>query len=360
MSDPLRQALVRAARQRLGASIAALVGGILLRAGGSMSTVRVELIFDACWIAAPLWLVTWGVISLRRLQRPSGPLDESLAYQAWGRAALGDAVGIVPWAMWSLVGFFTTLDADEPEFYGLVACGSGAVAFAVIHLLALPNALHRARIAASAHMEPPDPVRGGFVPLAFRHLASLRLLALVIALCSFVLPWIHDGPHESFHKQSRPCVQSDGTTRTASLVGVLAGVMGRPGSEMAWFGAGGVLLLAALAAWELRRSRWPSRPPWSQTRVFAAWGMTLLASVLPMFAWLMLMRLPHSVGVSMLIGGWISAAAFLANALLLLAFTPICLARALWRQAEAERMAALAERSEGVPRDPGSGGGETR
>lgn len=344
--DPVRQVFVRSAWQRLLASFVAVLGGFGIYGGMGIpsSPVFMAALHVGALLLAPRWLVVWSFVPLGEFLRASGPLSEVEVYACWGRVAVGDAFGLVPLAAYSLL-LLDVGPAEHAHLFGSLSSCVALGAFAVIHLLSLPNAIQRCQCAGSvAAPLPPSPQPADPVRMAFRRLAEARMISVLIGLASFILPWSHaDVLHTSF-PGGAAAPASPAPDATVSALGLLLDRVGSPRSQFVGLGAGGLLLLIVLASWEVRRSRWLVTIDWNHTRVFAAWGLILLAAGLPMLMWLgMLLAIRVERG-HLLLGGWVCCAALVATALCLLAFTPLMLMRALQRRAEANRQAELAQR----------------
>ncbi len=288
-----------------------------------------------------------GVIlisSMRSIAEVRAAGDDGLsamgAYRLWGRSAVVDAFGLIPYCIVCFSAFYSPVWRMDFAACLYIAC---AVACVGVHLFYLPLRLgHGLR-----HWTPSGCERDHGVPVGdpvratLGRIATRRSWALLAGLCAFGLPWAYADRVQGII----PGMGSSPRSGEGPVSGwaLLFSDRYRAGRAMAWIMLEGILLLVMISLWGWMRSRWPFALRLSNTRVFGSWILSLLPGVSALVMW----------GGALwgcwqarpiLAGLWLSIAGFAGAFLVSLAFAPLLLMRALRERSETEQKAALAER----------------
>ncbi|GEM_PF-6948844 len=325
--DRFRSALVSAARWKMGGAIVAGVGLAVgffqdtylgYQEGAPPAAVCGQSVVLGVSIAI---VFLWSLRCLAEARDGEVALTAMAAHRLWGRAAGGDAIGLLPWGVLACASFHR-FGAKPPLWAITVVTGlAGCVA---VHLLLLPRRLFRA-LEGWKPTEPEaiygapasDPIR-----IALGRVALWRLLGALLGLAAIALPWLYAEVLPLLGPQTEPVA----TPATGPLAGwqLLAGKGTQAATVFAWLLLSGVLVMLCVSWWEVRRARWPVAIRLLRARVFGAWVLSLIPCIPALVLWLGALLMFAQAG-PFLLGAWVSFAGFLVCAAATVLLPPVLL-----------------------------------
>ncbi len=288
-ADRFRSALVAAAKWRMACAVVAGAGLTLgffqdTYLGYQEGAPPAAVCGQSAVLGVAIAIVfLWSLRCLGEAREGEGALTAMAAHRLWGRAAGGDAVGLLPWGV-LVCASFHRFGARPPLW--AIAVVLGLVACLLVHLVLLPGRLFRAlegwkptEPEAAYGAPPSDAVR-----MALGRAARWRLVGALLGLAAPVLPWLYGealanlGPHTDPESASR-----------SGMVpgwGLLAGRGTQAATVFAWLLLSGVLVMLCVSWWEARRASWPIAIRLLRARVFGAWVLSLVPCVPALVLWL--------------------------------------------------------------------------
>lgn len=273
----------------------------------------------------------WSLRSLAEARAGEGPLTAMAAHRLWGRAAGGDAVGLLPWGVLVCASFHRFGPSLPtwaiPVLAGLVLC-------LVVHLVLLPRLLERdlegwtpTEVESSYGAPASDGVRR-----ALARVAAWRLLGALVGLGALALPWVHG---EALPNMG-PLAEHVTIPGSGPFAGwhLLAGQGTRAASVFAWLHLAGLLVLLSVSWWEMRRSRWPLAVRLLGGRVFGAWAVSLVPTLPALVLWIGSLAM-FAQARPFLAGAWLSLAGMTISTCATIVLPPLLLRRAVRRRIEA-------------------------
>lgn len=334
--DRFRGALARAAKWKIGSAILAGAG---LTVGFFQDTYLgyqegappAAVCGQSAVLGVAIAIVfLWSLRCLGELREDDAPLTAMAAHRLWGRAAGGDAVGLLPWGV-LVCASFHRFGARPP--YWAIAVVTGLAGCLAVHLLLLPRRLFRALTGwqptepESTHgASASDPVRK-----ALGRVAAWRVGGALLGLCSLGLPWVYGealanlGPHSDPESASR--------SGTISGLGLLADKGSQFATVFAWLLLSGVLVMLCVSWWELRRARWPVAIRLLRARVLGAWVLSLVPCIPALVLWLGALVM-FAQARPFLAGAWMSLLGLALCAAWTVLATPLLLRRAAAERAD--------------------------
>ena len=335
-TDRFRSPLARAAKWKIGCAVLAGVGlavGFLQDTylGYPEGAPPAAVCGQSAVLGVAIAIVfLWSLRCLGELREDDAPLTAMAAHRLWGRAAGGDAIGLLPWGV-LVCASFHRFGARPP--YWAIAAVTGLVGCLAVHLLLLPGRLFRALKGwqptepEATHGAPAtDPVR-----MALGRAARWRLCGAVIGLLSLHQPWVYAETLPGLSPYPEPEVAS----RTGRLEGweLLAGRGSQAATVFAWLLLSGVLVMLCVGWWEMRRARWPIAIRLLRGRVLGAWVLSLVPCIPALVLWLGALVMIAQAR-PFLAGAWMSVLGFALCAVWTALAPPLLLRRAAAARAE--------------------------
>lgn len=335
-TDRSRGALVRAAKWKIACAILAGVGLAIgffrdTYLGYPEGAPPAAVCGQSAVLGVAIAIVfLWSLRCLGELREDDAPLTAMAAHRLWGRAAGGDAIGLLPWGV-LVCASFHRFGARPPVWAITVVTGlAGCLA---VHLVLLPRRLFRALQGwqptepESTHGAPStDPVR-----MALGRAARWRLCGAVVGLLALALPWIYS---ETLHRLD-PYPEAILASRSGPLEGwrMLVGQGTQAATVYSWLLLSGVLVTLCVSWWEMRRARWPVAIRLLRARVLGAWVLSLVPCVPALVLWLGALVM-FAQARPFLAGAWISVLGFALCAVWTVLAPPLLLRRAAAARAE--------------------------